>query len=280
MENALKLPNPVQVLDLFPEERAALLDLLSELTPEDWKKPTACSDWSVREVALHILGGDLGNISRRRDKFQGTSTKRRGSENTIVLVNRVNDAWVEGAERLSPRLITDLLAFSGPQLFDYFSSLDLMAQGGSVTWAGLDAAPVWLDVAREYTERWLHQQHIRDAVDKPGLTERRFLAPVLETFAHALPVAFRDTAAPHGTFVHVHFEGEAGGDWALERVDGGWKLYQGIPDAPDALVDVDQSTAWRLFTKGITPKQAERMILFIGNRKLGLHVLRTVAIIA
>ena len=53
--------------------------------------------------------------------------------------------------------------------------------------------------AREFTERWVHQQQIRDAVGKPGLTERRWLHPVLDAFARALPHALRDHAAPGGT---------------------------------------------------------------------------------
>jgi hypothetical protein len=52
-----------------------------------------------------------------------------------------------------------------------------------------------LELAREYTERWLHQQHIRDAVGAPGQTDPRFLAPVLATFAHAFPVALRRVTA-------------------------------------------------------------------------------------
>ena len=37
----------------------------------------------------------------------------------------------------------------------------------AVNWAGPEPAPIWLDPAREYTERWVHQQHIRDAVRNP-----------------------------------------------------------------------------------------------------------------
>jgi uncharacterized protein (TIGR03083 family) len=269
--------HPILVLDLFPAERAALLSLLSELTAEEWAKPTVCIGWSVKDVALHILGGDLGNISRRRDGFQVSS---KPGEDLVAFINRFNDEWVRVARRLSPRLIIDLLAFSGPKLFDYFASLDLSASGGGVSWAGLNPAPVWLDVAREYTERWLHQQHIRDAVGKPGLTDHRFMAPVLATFVYALPPTFRDVDAPPGTVLHLHIEGEAGGDWELAREGQGWTLLPGTPVSPDARVDMDQSIAWKLFTKGVTPQQAENAVRFYGDRRLGRQVLHAVAIIA
>src|SRR5207248_389111 len=164
----------VHVLDLFAEERAALLGVLTAIHDEDWQTPTACVGWTVHDVALHILGGDLGSLSRRRD---GHAAAARPGEELAVLVDRLNAEWVEAGRRLSPRLVTELLAFSGAPLFDHLRSLDLSATGGPVSWAGPGPAPVWLDVAREYTERWLHQQHIREAVGRPGLTDRRFMGP-------------------------------------------------------------------------------------------------------
>jgi uncharacterized protein (TIGR03083 family) len=270
--------DPIDVLDLFPEERAALLSLLSGLSPDEWALPTVCEGWSVHDVAAHILGGDLGNISRRRDRFQSVSNLP--GEQLVPFINRFNDDWVQAARRLSPRVLTDLLGVTGPQLFDYFATLDLSALGSGVSWAGLDPAPIWLDVAREYTERWLHQQHIRLAVDKPGLTERRFLHPVLATFVYALPVTFRDTTAPPGTTVHLHVDGEAGGDWTVTRANDSWVLFSGSPPTPQARVTMDQSTAWKLFTKGLTPSRAEHEITFQGDSALGKPILRAIAIIA
>jgi len=279
-KDGLRPPEPVMVLDLFAEERSALLELLGQLSEEEWELPTPCAGWSVKDVALHILGGDLSNISRRRDRFEAPSTRVRADESIVALVNRNNHQWVVAARPLSPRIIRELLAFSGPPLFDYFFSIDLSEMGGKVSWAGPDDAPVWLDVAREYTERWLHQQHIRDATGKPGLTDRRYMGPVLATFVYALPVAFRDVAAQPGRVVHLHISGDAGGDWALVREPAGWRLYEGEPAASDARVDIDQHTAWRLFTKGMTSAEAAKVVSLQGDRQLGRHSLEALSIIA
>jgi hypothetical protein len=32
---------------------------------------------------------------------------------------------------------------------------------------------MWLDIARDYTERWVHDQQIRDAVGRARLKDRR-----------------------------------------------------------------------------------------------------------
>ena len=46
--------------DLWPEvhdERQVLLEFLHTLTPEQWDGPTLCSEWRVRDVVGHIVGG-------------------------------------------------------------------------------------------------------------------------------------------------------------------------------------------------------------------------------
>ena len=275
---------PVLTLDLFPEERAALLELLSSLADEEWGSPTVCPGWSVRDIAAHLLGDDISRLSRGRDAFAGAAFVPSASDDfeaeLLAFINRQNEAWVEATRRLSPRLLIDLLRWSGEETQRYFESLDPYALGEPVSWAGPEPAPVWLDIAREYTERWLHQQQIRDAVGRPGLKDRRLFAPVLDTFVRALPHTFRDVGAPAGTHVRLTITGDAGGSWSLVRGEDGWRLYGQAGGEPRAAVVLDQETAWRLFTKGISPGEAAARCTFAGERALGLKVLDTVSIIA
>ncbi len=189
-------------------------------------------------------------------------------------------AWVRATRRMSPRVLCDLLRFTGPQVEAYFASLDPAATGVPVGWAGPKPAPVWLDLAREYTERWHHQQQVRDAVGKPGLKERKFLAPVLETFARGLPRAYREVAAPEGTAVQVSISGESGGEWFLVSENGAWNLYVDAAGPASARVIIEQDDAWRLFTKGLSREQARRKVALEGDERLGLRALETVSIIA
>ncbi len=145
---------------------------------------------------------------------------------------------------------------------------------------GRNPAPVWLDLAREYTERWHHQQHIRAAVGKPGLTEPRYLAPVLDTFVRALPHTFRDVPAGDGTLVALTIQGDAGGRWFLLREEGKWTLYLGVAQPPDAETILPQNLAWRLFTKGISKSEAEAQATLLGDSSLALKLFDTVSIIA
>ena len=275
---------PVLVLDLFPEERAALLELLLSLSGEEWGRPTVCPGWSAKDIAAHLLGDDIGRLSPGRDAFAGATFVPSGGDTSeaelLAFINCQNEAWVEATRRLSPRLLIDLLRWSGEETRRYFESLDPFALGEPVSWAGPEPAPVWLDVAREYTERWLHQQQIRDAVGRPGLKERRLFAPVLDAFVRALPHTYRDVGAAAGTRVRLTITGGAGGSWSLLRGEGGWRLYGEAGGEPQAAVVLDQETAWRLFTKGISRDEALTGATITGDRALGLTVLDTVSIIA
>jgi uncharacterized protein (TIGR03083 family) len=272
-------PEPVMVIDLFPEILAGLLKLLSGLDAPDWQKSTVCSGWSVKDVALHLLGVEIFNLSRRRDGHtSGTSIE--GWSELVPFLNKWNADWVQVARRISAPLLLHLLKDTGGQMNEYFRTLDLQAQGGSVAWAGAGPAPVWLDLAREYTERWHHQQHIRDATGHPGFMQPRYLAPVLATFVRALPRTFETIPAAPGISVTLTISGASGGRWTVMRVGDSWRLYVGAPLGPTAETVLEEDQAWRLFTHGLTSTQVRDKAVIKGEQMLGLQVLEMVSIIA
>jgi uncharacterized protein (TIGR03083 family) len=273
----------IDTLHLFPGERAALLDVLGDLSPAEWDLPTACPGWSVKDVAAHLLGDDIGRLSWGRDDYVNPAFAAdldiTSLPGLVTAIDRQNAVWVAGARRMSPRLLIELLALTGEWTQTYFESLDLDATGMPVDWAGPEPAPVWLDVAREYTERWHHQQHIRDAVSRPGLKEREWFAPVLETFVRGLARPLAEVAAPEGTALRLVISGEAGGEWGALREDGGWRLGIAPGIAAAATVELDQEIAWRLFTKGIARDEARQSAHINGDRILAERVLSTVSIL-
>jgi uncharacterized protein (TIGR03083 family) len=271
----------VVVTHLFAPERASLLEMLYSLAAGQWSAPTVCPGWSVKDVSLHLLGADIDLLSRRRDGTAPADTPSRpaGFQELVATLDRLNQTWVEATRRISPRLLCELLAVTGEASERYLASLELFAVEESVSWIRLGPVPNWLEMARQYTERWTHQQQIRDAVGVPGLTEPAFMAPVLATFAHALPRAYIGVPAAVGTTVEVVLAGEAGGCWVLTRTPDGWRLAAGTAAAPVARVALDADTAWRLWTKQISPDAAQAAVSVSGDRALGLRVLDAVAII-
>lgn len=48
----------VDTMDLARAERADLLALLTTLTPDQWRAPSLCAGWSVRDVVAHVFSYD------------------------------------------------------------------------------------------------------------------------------------------------------------------------------------------------------------------------------
>jgi uncharacterized protein (TIGR03083 family) len=282
MEPFAPLP-PIETLSLFPGERAALLEILADLSSDEWELATACPGWSVKDVAAHLLGDDIGRLSWGRDGYVNPAFAAGLDVATlpglVAAIDRQNAVWNAGTRRMSPRLIVDLLALTGEWTQAYFASLDLDAPGMPVDWAGPDPAPVWLDVAREYTERWHHQQHIRDAVRQPGLKKRIWFAPVLDTFVRGVARPLATVEAPAGTALRLTITGDAGGEWVALREETGWRLGHAPTLETDASVALDQETAWRLFTKGIEKGEARQRAIVAGDTRLAERVLDTVSIL-
>ena len=274
---------PIITIELFPGLSAELLTVLKSLSPAAWDLPTACAGWTVKDVAAHLLGGNLSRLSFGRDrlKLPGLGVLELDFEALVEAINRLNAEWVGIAHRFSYPLLVDFLELTDPQLYQYFKSLAPFAPSGpAVAWAGETQSPNWFDIAREYTEKWLHQQHIREAVGRPVLDGREWLFPVLDTFLRALPYTYRSLEVAEGATIGFRITGEAGGDWSLRREDGSWRLYAGQAASAAATVRLDQDTAWRLFTKGIGIEAARARIQCEGDEALGLRIVQMVSIMA
>ncbi len=270
----------VDVVDLFPQLHAELVRLLRGLGAADWARPTAAPAWSVRDVAAHLLDSQLRRLSVQRD---GHALRPEAPIATygglVAFLDRLNAEWVTAARRLSPRVLIDLLDVVGPQSCVLLAALDPDAEAiFSVAWAGEEVSRNWMDVAREYTEWWHHQQQIRDAVGAPPLTARRWLHPVLATFVRALPRTYVETVAPDGAAVTFRVTGEAGDTWSLIRDETAWELHAGAAAEPAAVVSLSDDAAWRLFTKGLKGNAAKERVKIDGDRALGEVALRALAI--
>jgi len=274
---------PILVADLFPGLHAELIALLRSLAPDDWSRPTVAGAWTVQDVAAHLLDVQLRRLSAQRDgaRLPPPDSPLAGYADIVALLNRLNAEWVAVARRFSPRVLTDWLDLAGRQLAELMATLDPFAPAMiSVAWAGEETSLQWFDVAREYTELWHHQQQIRDAVEAPPLTARKWLHPVLDTFLRALPHTYREVEAADGTCVAVEIAGEAGGEWTLVREGPAWSLYAGATSQADCRVVMDQDTAWRRMTKGITAEQALARMEIVEKRALGEPVAKILAVMA
>jgi len=180
---------PILTAPLFEELDDKLIALLESLRDDEWRRPTVVPRWNVRQVAAHLLDTALRRLSLDRDDSAPADAEPIANADDLKrLVNELNARGVAVYAALSTRMLITLLAVAARELREYFLSLDPMQPASwPVSWAGEGRSMNWFDTAREFTERWHHQQQIRMAVERPGIMTPRLYGPVLDTFMRALP---------------------------------------------------------------------------------------------
>ena len=269
---SLRAMERLDVAPLFAPLHRELIQLLRSLSEEAWTWPTVAGSWRVRDVAAHLLDGMLRKLSAHRDgHLLRSGEPPRSYDDVVTLINSLNATGVAYGERLSTRLLTDLLDVTGKWLSDFVVTLDPAAPAlFPVSWAGETESQNWMDTGREYTEHWHHQMQIREAVvASPLLLEDRWCEPLLSFSVRALPRTYANVRVNERTAVNLHVDDWA---WCLVREANSWRLYSGSAPDPAASVRIARTDAWRIFYNALDGSTARSKLLIEGDRELGLQL--------
>lgn len=273
---------PIQTSHLFSVLDESLIELLKSLTEEEWNTQTVAKKWTVKDVASHLLDGNLRGLSISRDHFFGEKPENINSYRDLVnFLNQLNMTWTNATKRLSPTVLIDLLETTGKQYSEHLQTLDLFENAiFSVAWAGEETSLNWFHIAREYTEKFLHQQQIRNAVGKQALLTKTLFYPFIHTFMQALPYAYKNVKAQNDTIVAVIVTTEIGGQWSIIKKENNWEFIVSFDKEPTAIIKINPDDAWLLFSKGMTPQEAKEKVEIIGDNELAEAALNIIAVMA
>ncbi|SFC76897.1 maleylpyruvate isomerase N-terminal domain-containing protein [Flavobacterium phragmitis] len=273
---------PIQTLHLFPILDTLLIDLLKSLTEEEWNAQTVAKKWKVKDIASHLLDGNLRGLSISRDRYFGENPENINSYPDLVdFLNQLNMTWTNATKRLSPTVLISLLESTGKEYSEHLQILDPFENAiFSVAWAGQETSLNWFHIAREYTEKFLHQQQIRDAVGKQGLMTKELFHPFIETFIQALPHTYRNTKAPVNSVVTLIVTTEIGGQWSIIKKENNWEFIDSFQDNSASTVKINPQDAWLLFSKGMSPIEALEKVEITGDKDLGRVALNIIAVMA
>jgi hypothetical protein len=218
-----------------------------------------------------------------RDGYFGESPGEINEHQDLVnYLNRLNSDWIKGMKRLSPKVLIQLLESSGKEYYGFLNTLDPFEKAAfSVAWAGENESQNWFHIAREYTEKWHHQQQIRLAVGKEEiLLSKEFYDPFLQTSLKALPYHYRGLTGLEGEVIQVSVEGESNWKWWIVYTSDSWKRIENPLTNPVSQVVIPSEIAWRIFTKGISKAEAQNLISITGNQEYGLKILDMLTVMA
>ncbi|HWS72894.1 MAG TPA: hypothetical protein VN605_12315, partial [Thermoanaerobaculia bacterium] len=210
--------------------------------------------------------GDLRILSAHRDGHLPRLAVS-SYDDVLALINAQNASAVAWSQRLSPRMLLELLEVSGAWTSAFIESLDPHAPAlFAVAWAGESESANWMDTGREYTERWHHQMQIRDAVGAPPLLlEREWLEPLLDFALRALPRAYASLATPAGTSLVLRVGEDA---WSLVRDESRWELFSGAAASPSATVHLPPAVSWQLLFNTLPGGRARDAVRVEGDAAL------------
>jgi hypothetical protein len=81
---------------LFAPLSDALVSVLRALAPADWERPTVSARWNVRQIAAHILDGQLRRLSFQRDAWPVPEPDRpiASRSDLVRYLDGLNAEWV------------------------------------------------------------------------------------------------------------------------------------------------------------------------------------------
>jgi uncharacterized protein (TIGR03083 family) len=277
------MDNRIEVKHLFKPLDDKLMELLESLSPDDWEKQTVAKAWKVKDVVSHLLDGNIRALSTQRDRFFGEQPPTGNSYNDLVgWLNKLNADWVNASKRISPDVLLLLHKATGSLTTSYYQSLDPDEPAiFPVDWAGETESLNWMHQAREYTEKWHHQQQIREATGHDGIMTREFFYPFIDTFFKALPHTFKNIGASINTQIKITVISGIGGNWYLKKIKEGWSLSKETDtDIFAATVKIPPEVCWKLFSKSIRPDDIRARVEITGNAELAGQVLNMVSVMA
>lgn len=111
--NASDIPhvNEQEAYALLTNEFKRFSQLLDKLSAEDWDKPTACTDWNVKEILAHQAGGFASGTGYREFIRQASTKKKPGQ----LIEDAINALQVGERRYKSPTEIIAEIRQAGPK---------------------------------------------------------------------------------------------------------------------------------------------------------------------
>ena len=189
------------------EEYRRLGALLDELSDDDWRRPTDCSEWDVREMVAHLVGAAEAGASMRALAHQARLGRRlRPGEPGVDGMNAVQ---VQERSDAAPDQLRRDLAAAGARGVRRRNGLPAALRALPIPFGPpLGTRPLGYLMDRIYTrDAWMHRIDIARATGRtPELTadhDGRIVADVVAEWART-----------HGQPFRLILIGPAGGSWS------------------------------------------------------------------
>lgn len=131
-------------------ERSALASILRDLTPEQWERPSLCDEWSVRDVAAHVIAWPDTGVG----DAVAALVRAGGNYNRMI-----RDQARRRAARPTPQILADFDRLSGsrrhpPAVGHHEGLVDVLVHTQDIAIPMGLVHPMPLEAARDCATRW------------------------------------------------------------------------------------------------------------------------------
>jgi uncharacterized protein (TIGR03083 family) len=193
---------------LAQAETAAMVGLLADLTPDEWARPTDCTDWDVRAMAGHVLGMTEGFTGLRRMAGMFRAGGKLAGDRPLI--DGVTAHQVATNAHLSTDELVTRMAAAGPRQAQWRSHRPVLRRmpmkneypdGTVETWRMGYVFEVILT-----RDTWMHRVDVAQAtgrrLDLTPAHDSRIVADVVAEWArrHGRPFTLELTGPAGGTY--------------------------------------------------------------------------------
>lgn len=189
-----------------------LIRVLERLAPDDWSKPTACTEWDVHDVVAHQAGGYLSGVGYTEMMRQYAKLPKRGQ----LPEDAINALQVGERKKMTPAELIDELKRTGPQAIHNWAYRFHAVKwihaphpiGGFMSLRYL----MWVTHSRD---TWMHRLDICRAANLPFEQTREHDGRIVELVVRDL--AKKLNKRLNGRAIILLLTGISGGTWKIGR---------------------------------------------------------------
>jgi uncharacterized protein (TIGR03083 family) len=229
----------------------SLDQLCTELSPDDWQRPTECPGWTVKDIVSHIVGVESLLLGRPVPDHEPAPAPHVRNE-----LGRFNEVEVDYRRSRPPASLLEEFREVTSARLDVLRSLvpdDL----GKDSWTPIGPGTVGDLLELRVVDCWVHEQDIRRAAGLPGHMDGPMVGRVLERLARNLGrIVAKAAGCPDGTAAVFVVPGRWGFTATVTVAGGRGSVTEGGHDAPTVRLQMDAETFVCLIAGRCTP-QAE-----------------------
>jgi uncharacterized protein (TIGR03083 family) len=263
------------LVKLLGQAWRSLDDLCTQLSPEEWARPTDCPGWTVKDIMSHIAGTESWLLGRPVPTHDPGPIDHIKNE-----IGRINEVQVDSRRSWSTdQVLADYREVTRERLeiLHGWTEADLTAD----SWTPFGPGTAERLLAARLGDSWIHEQDIRRAVGRPGNETGPIARYVLNDLAHSGLgyVVAKKAGCPEGTTVEFDISGPEPLRWFVTITGGRGKVVDPPAGEVAASLRMDGETFLCLVAGRHSPADEleGKHVAIDGDGEMGRNVVHNMA---